>query len=50
MQFNAFFIFILLFFLDTGSHYVTQAGFELTILLLNFPSAGVTGVVTCPVF
>jgi hypothetical protein len=33
MQFNAFFIFILLFFLDTGSHYVTQAGFELTILL-----------------
>jgi hypothetical protein len=27
-----------------GSHYVVQADLELEILLLSFPSAGITGV------
>jgi hypothetical protein len=36
-------------FLETGSHYVVQAGLQLTSSCPHFPSAGITGVVidTC---
>jgi hypothetical protein len=33
-----------LLFLETGSHYEAQAGLELTILIFNLSSAGITGV------
>jgi hypothetical protein len=44
-----YFYFILFWYFETGSHYIAQAGLEvITLLLVFFLSAGITGIATMP--